>query len=393
MPLIQSNGISLFHDLTGPQDAPVVVFSNSLGTALEMWNDVVCALAGRYRCLRYDMRGHGRSQVLDAPARIEDFADDLAGLLSALDIKRAHVVGLSIGGMVAQAFAVRHAGMLMSLTLMATTAHMPPPETWLERAALVRDRGPAAVVDATLGRWFTPDFSARAPHKVAAIRERILATSPIGYAVCCGAIAAMDLRPAIDAIAAPTLIMAGADDPTTPPAVAEDMRAHIKHAELIVLPQARHLFAVERADVVADHLLRFLDRQSGDDACLKAGDDFAAGLAIRKAVLGVEYVQRSLERAGAFAMPWQDFITRTAWGEVWGDPALPWKTRSLLTLAAMMALHREEEFKLHLRPALGNGVTPEELRAMLLHLAVYAGVPAANAAFRWVREELGGEPA
>ncbi|MBV9701437.1 MAG: carboxymuconolactone decarboxylase family protein [Methylobacteriaceae bacterium] len=92
-------------------------------------------------------------------------------------------------------------------------------------------------------------------------------------------------------------------------------------------------------------------------------------------------------------MPWQDFITRTAWGEVWGDPALPWKTRSLLTLAAMMALHREEEFKLHLRPALGNGVTPDELRAMLLHLAVYAGVPAANAAFRWVREELGGEPA
>jgi 3-oxoadipate enol-lactonase/4-carboxymuconolactone decarboxylase len=115
------------------------------------------------------------------------------------------------------------------------------------------------------------------------------------------------------------------------------------------------------------------------------------GLANRKSVLGVDHVQRSLERAGNFARPWQDFITRTAWGEIWGDPTLPWKTRSMLTLVMMVALHREEEFKLHLRPALKNGVTIEELRAILIQAAVYAGVPAANAAFRWVREVLGDE--
>jgi len=118
---------------------------------------------------------------------------------------------------------------------------------------------------------------------------------------------------------------------------------------------------------------------------------FEDGLANRKAVLGAAHVERSLTKAGAFAGPWQDFITRTAWGEVWGDPALPWKTRSMLTLALMVALGREEEFKLHLRPALRNGVLVAELRALLIQAAVYAGVPAANGAFRWVQEALGDE--
>ncbi len=121
------------------------------------------------------------------------------------------------------------------------------------------------------------------------------------------------------------------------------------------------------------------------------GAAFEAGLANRKAVLGAEHVERALAKAGEFAMPWQDFITRYAWGEVWGNPTLPWKTRSMITLAITLALGREEEFKLHLRPALGNGVTPAELRALLTQSAIYAGVPAANGAFRWAKEVLGEE--
>src|SRR5919206_363928 len=135
----------------------------------------------------------------------------------------------------------------------------------------------------------------------------------------------------------------------------------------------------------------FLDDLTGAKAVRASGVSFEAGLANRKSVLGVEHVERSLKNAGAFAMPWQDFITRTAWGEIWGDPTLPRKTRSLVTLAMMVALHREEEFKLHVRPALRNGVAVEELRSLLLQTAIYAGVPAANAAFRWAREVLGEE--
>ena len=134
-----------------------------------------------------------------------------------------------------------------------------------------------------------------------------------------------------------------------------------------------------------------MDALTGAEAIRSGGVSFEAGLAHRKSVLGVEHVERSLQSAGAFAMPWQDFITRVAWGEIWGDPTLPRKVRSFVTLAMMVALHREEEFKLHVRPALRNGVTLEELRALLLQSAVYAGVPATNAAFRWVKETLNNE--
>lgn len=381
MPLISVNGTELFYDLIGPEDAPVVAFSNSVGTTAEMWNAQAQALAGHYRVLRYDARGHGRSPVLDRPASIADLADDLAALLDALGVARAHIVGLSLGGMTAQSLAARRPERVETLTLMATSAYMPG--GWEERAATVRTQGVGAIADAVVARWFTPGFAASSPEQVAAFRERFLRIDPRGYAVCCGAIGAMDLRSSNAAITAPTLIIAGADDPATPVAMMEDIRARIPHAEMVVLPRAAHILAVERADLVNRYLLAFLGGHGRAS--------FESGLSNRKSVLGAEHVQRSLDNADAFAKPWQEFITRTAWGEVWGDPALPWKTRSMLTLAMMLALHREEEFKLHLKGALRNGVTQEELRALLFHGAVYAGVPAANAAFRWVKEVLGDE--
>lgn len=304
---------------------------------------------------------------------------------------RAHVVGLSLGGMTAQAFAARFPHRLETLVLMATAACLPPSEAWRERAATVRSQGMRAIVDAVMTRWFTPSFAERDQAAAGAVREGFLAIDPRGYAACCDAIQAMDLRPVIGSITAPTLIIAGADDPATPVALMEEIRSRIPDAELLVIPRAAHLLAVERAVVVSAHLMAFLSRAASGQEAHAGGWTFAAGLANRKSVLGAEHVQRSLERAGAFAMPWQDFITRTAWGEIWGDPALPWKTRSIVTLALMVALNREEEFKLHIRPALRNGVTLDELRALLLQAAVYAGVPAANAAFRWVKDVLGEE--
>jgi len=245
-----------------------------------------------------------------------------------------------------------------------------------------------------LARWFTPAFAAAHPQVVAPMRERFLALDPRGYAVCCGAIRDMDLRASNAETRVPTLLIAGADDPATPPAMLEDIRTRVPQAELVVLPHAAHIPAVEQADLVTRHLGAFLDGLSGTQVSRSGGGvSFEAGLANRKNVLGAEHVERSLQNAGAFAMPWQDFITRTAWGEIWGDPTLPRKTRSFVTLAMMVALHREEEFKLHVRPALRNGVTIEELRSLLIQSAIYAGVPAANAAFRWVKEVLGDEVA
>ncbi len=384
MPQIDANGTKLFYDLTGPAEGPVIVFSNSLGTTLEMWEQVIRPLAGTFRCLRYDTCGHGRSPVRAGPVSIRMLADDLAGLLDALGIAKAHVVGLSLGGMTAQALAIHHPGKVASVCLMATSAHLPPPEGWRDRAALVRSKGMGAISEATMQRWFTPAVD---PARRTFFNSLLLGLDPAGYAAACLAIADMDLRPELKRIAAPTLVVAGSEDPVTDVAMSRGLAGSIAGAQLAVIERASHLLAIERPEETAAILLGFLPKAApGPDAA------FAAGIANRKAVLGVEHVQRSLAGAGPFSMPWQDFITRTAWNETWGNPTLPWKTRSLVTLAMMVALGREAEFKLHIKPALKNGVSAAELQALLLHAAIYAGVPAVNGAFAMVREVLGDQP-
>jgi 3-oxoadipate enol-lactonase/4-carboxymuconolactone decarboxylase len=387
MPRLTVNGVELFHEITGPEGAPVVVFSNSLGSTLEMWDSVVPALSRSFRCLRYDTRGHGRSGSSAAPITIDDLADDLAALLDALGIGSAHVAGLSLGGMTAMALASRRPERVASLMLIATSPYLPPADFWNGRAETVRSRGAEAVVDTIVPRWFTASFRERDPAAVSAVRQAFLGIEPAGYGRCCEALGAMDIRDRLAKITAPTLVLVGAEDPVTPPAMAEDIRQRIAGAELVILPKAAHLISVESPVAVAAHLRGFLERQTS------AGqpDAYARGLANRRAILGAAHVDNAMAKAGAFAAPWQEFITRVAWGEIWDDPTLPRKTRSLLTLAMMIALHREEEFKLHVRPALGNGATTAELRALVMHASVYAGVPAANAAFRWLREVLGDE--
>lgn len=390
MPMIEIAGVSLNYELSGPSGAPVVAFSNSLGTDFGMWDRLVPHLRGRYRVLRYDTRGHGKSSVVDEPFTIEDLADDLAGLLSALGIGKAHVCGLSLGGMTGQVFAVRHADRLSSLTLMATSAFMPSEASWGERAALVRTEGTAAIWPATAGRWFTKAFHDVGAPLIQLLERAFTGMDREGYARCCEAIGRMDLRPNLARIATPTLVIAGRGDPSTPSAMAEEIANGIKDADLVVLADAAHLLAFEQPERAAAQLLGFLDRQPRD-AHDGSGASFETGVQNRKAVLGAEHVERSLNAADAFALPWHRFISRVAWGDVWGDPRLSWKTRSMLTLTMMVALHREEEFKLHLRPALGNGVSLDELQAMLMQSAIYAGVPAANAGFRWVKEVLGND--
>ncbi|MGU3338836.1 3-oxoadipate enol-lactonase [Methylobacterium mesophilicum] len=260
MPQITVRGLAFRYVLEGPEDAPVVAFSNSLGATLDMWDALLPALAGRFRTLRYDTRGHGGSETHDRPTEIADLAGDLAGLLDGLGIARAHLVGLSLGGMIVQALASDDPARCASATLMATAAHLPSAQSWNERAETARMQGTGALMDATLARWFTPAFAERSPEAVRSVRERFVACDPVGYAVCCGVIGRMDLRPALSAITAPTLVMAGRDDSSTPPAMAEALCAGIAEAELVVLPRAAHLLAVERADAAGRYLRAFLDR-------------------------------------------------------------------------------------------------------------------------------------
>lgn len=391
MPLIDCAGTHLFYDLTGREDGPLLVLSNSLGTTVEMWDEVIKLLAPSFRVLRYDTRGHGRSSTSIAPLTMKQLADDLAGLLDTLNIDKAHIGGLSLGGMTAQALAIHHPHKVKSLILMATGPFLPPAENWNTRAKTVREQGLGAIVDTVLARWFTPAYFETHAHRIIFYRKLFLANAPEGYALCCESIRDADLRPGLSSISVPTLVIAGAEDPVTPVSMANELTDAIKAARSAVISEASHLLAIEQPAETAALISQFIGSLERATAEPLPSHAFESGLANRKAVLGVDHVQRSLSNAGAFAAPWQDFITRSAWSEIWGDDTLPWKTRSLVTLSMMVALHREEEFKLHLRPALKNGVTIVELQALLMQTSIYAGVPAANAAFRWVREVLGDE--
>lgn len=388
MPHIRANGVNLHYELTGPEGAPVIVFAHSIGATMAMWDAQIAAFAGRYRCLRYDTRGHGGSESVPTAATVDDLADDMAGLLDALGIERAHVVGLSLGGMTGQAFALRYPERLDRLALVATSAEMDK-AAWRERIETVLRDGYAPFIDGIMvPRWFTPAFAETHPEVVAGFRARMLANDTAGYAACANVIATLDLPGRIAGIAAPTIIIVGAEDPATPVAMSEQIRSLVPHAEMVVIPKSAHIVAVEQADLLNFYLGAFLARGDRHDAPRTGGVSFDDGLANRTAVLGGEHVSHTLARAGDFGAPWQDFITRVAWGEIWGDPTLPWKTRSMLTLAMMTALHREEEFKLHFRAARRNGVPDEELRAVLMQAGIYVGVPATNAAFRWAREVM-----
>ncbi len=256
MPYLDTGKTRLFFMSQGPAKAPAIIFSNSLGTTHRMWDAVVDELAAEFRCIRTDTRGHGASDVPRNPYAIADLADDVLAILDHLDIGRVHLAGLSLGGMVGQAFAARHPDRISSLTLMATTAHFPSPESWHERAALVRREGTQAILPATLERWFTAGFRAAAPAAVRAVATDFTAIDREGYAAACEAIAAMDLRPILSAIAAPTRIIAGAEDPATPLAMAEALREGIRESELVVLSPAAHLLAVEQPARVCAELRR-----------------------------------------------------------------------------------------------------------------------------------------
>lgn len=250
--------IEVHHTDSGLRGAPVVVLSNSLGATLAMWDRQVPALADRYRVVRYDLRGHGQSPAPAGPSTIEDLGSDLLGLLDRLELERAALVGVSLGGMVSLWVAASAPERVSSLVPSFTSAQLGPPESWVARAAAVRAGGVDAVADAVIGRWFTPAFAAREPELVAGIRAAIAATSADGYASLCHAIETMDLRGLLAGIRAPTLVIAGADDPSTPPDHGRLIAEGIAGARLAVIEGAAHLGNIEQAGaynrLLIDHL-------------------------------------------------------------------------------------------------------------------------------------------
>jgi 3-oxoadipate enol-lactonase/4-carboxymuconolactone decarboxylase len=357
-----------------------------LGGALQIWQPLMPRLRQHFRVVRYDLRGHGASPVpweTGGPVSVEALGHDALALLDRLDLERVHVCGTSLGGMVALWLAVHAKSRVDKLALLNTSAHLAPAESWHARAALVREQGTSAVAAMAVARWFTPGFSAREPARVAAMVRMVEDTTSEGYAASCEAIAHWDARSQLHEIAAPTWILTGAEDPATPAAHAYTLGAAIPNARVDVISGAAHLALAERPEQVGRRLVDHLTASTSDEPTQPAPDPERTrrGMRQRRAVLGDAHVDRAQARTNAFTAPFQDFITRYAWGEIWSRAGLSRAERSLVTLSILASLQHEEELAMHVRAALRNGLEPEQIREVLLQVGLYAGVPCANRAF------------
>ncbi len=248
MAFVRTGDITVHYLLEGPEDAPVVMLSNSLGTSLALWDAQAAALRGKYRVLRYDTRGHGLTDAPPAGAAgytMDQLADDAAALIRVLGVKRVHLCGLSIGGMLGQRLAAKAPELLASLILCDTAAHMNP-VVWDERIAAIRKDGMVAVADGTMQRWFTKRFHEQQPDALQGIRNMLLRTPAEGYIGCARAIQKMDLRRDDTVIICPTLITVGEEDPATPVAEARELNGAIKGSKLVIIPQAAHIVPIEQ---------------------------------------------------------------------------------------------------------------------------------------------------
>ncbi|MGW5707006.1 3-oxoadipate enol-lactonase [Amycolatopsis japonica] len=243
----------------GPADGPVVVFSGSLGSDHRMWEPQVKPLVERgFRVIRYDTRGHGASPVPAGPYTLADLGGDLLALLDEHGAERAHVVGLSLGGMTGMWLGVNAPDRIASLVLCCTSAKLGPPSMWADRAKTVREHGAVAVAEAGVGRWLTTGYAAAYPEQAEYLREMIAGVPAEGYAASCQAIERMDLVDDLPKIAARTLVVAGAQDPATPVGHAEVIAGGIPDARLEVVEDAAHLGSFEQPErfntLILEHL-------------------------------------------------------------------------------------------------------------------------------------------
>ncbi|MGX1116316.1 3-oxoadipate enol-lactonase/4-carboxymuconolactone decarboxylase [Streptomyces ambofaciens] len=365
----------LNHLSEGPDSAPPLLLGPSLGTSYALWDQVAPELSIGHRVIRWDLPGHGGSpaELIGPGATVADLADLVLALADSLGVERFAYAGVSLGGAVGLHLAVHRPERVSSLAVICSSAHFNGAKPWQERAARVREEGLGRLAESADARWFTPGFTV--PRLVRDHRE----ADPGAYAACCDALAAFDLRDRLGEISVPTLLIAGREDPATPPAHLREIADAVPGATLTEIPGASHLAPAERPEPVLTALRAHFDGGA------------RRGMAVRREVLGDAHVDRAQGRQTPFTARFQDFISRYAWGEIWTDETLSRRERSMVTLTALVAHGHYDELAMHVRAALRNGLTPDEIGAVLLQTAVYCGVPAANSAFATAQRVLAEE--
>jgi 3-oxoadipate enol-lactonase / 4-carboxymuconolactone decarboxylase len=365
------------HDFGGPPDAPLLLLGPSIGTsAASLWHTVAEKLSETVHVVGWDLPGHGRSPA-DA-FRMPDLAAGVVALADGIDPGCVfHYAGDSIGGAVGLQLLLDAPRRVLSASLLCTGAVIGRPEDWSARAATVRASGTDAVVELAKQRWFAAGFAGNHPDVAAELLNALRAADAESYAQACESLADFDVRDRLGDITTPVLAIAGAEDVATPPDSLRAIASGVKDGRLVVLDGVGHLAPAEApqrvAELIAEHV---------------RPDPYAAGMAVRRQVLGDAHVDRAVAATTEFTADFQELITKYAWGTIWTRPGLDRRSRSLITLTAMVARGHHEEFAMHVRAARRNGVTNNEIKELLLQTAIYCGVPDANTAFRIANQVL-----
>ncbi|GAA2345035.1 alpha/beta fold hydrolase [Dactylosporangium salmoneum] len=364
--------------LAGSPDRPLLVVGPSLGTRVErLWGEVATLLAEDFHVVGWELPGHGgaplgeRFTIAELARGVRAAADRVLSRRSAPDGRFAYA-GDSVGGAVGLQLVLDHADRVDRAALVATGARIGDAGLWRDRAALVRGSGTTALLAAAAQRWWAPGFAERAPDIATALLDDLSAVDAEGYAQVCDALRDFDVRDRLREVRRPLLAIAGAADRTTPVASLREIAGGAPGARLVELDGIAHLPPVEAPRAIASLVRDFL---------AGAGARHVAGMANRRAVLGDAHVDRAIAAGSSLTADFQDLITRYAWGEIWDRPGLSRRDRSIAVLTALVAGRHFDELEFHLRAALRNGLSRDEIIEVLLQTAIYVGVPAANTAF------------
>ncbi|WMD05099.1 4-carboxymuconolactone decarboxylase [Streptomyces sp. FXY-T5] len=420
---------TLQYRFDGPEEAPALILGPSLGTTWHMWDRQIPELIKQWRVFRFDLPGHGGAPAYPAGS-VGDLTTRLLATLEGLGVHRFGYAGCALGGAVGIELALRHPERLASLALIAASPRFGTADEFRQRGVIVRTNGLDPIARSAPERWFTGGFAAAQPAITEWAVQMVRTTDPGCYIASCEALASFDVRPELGRVGVPTLVLVGSDDQVTGPAEARTLVAGIPDARLAVVPGASHLVPVEQPAAVTDLLVRHFSTawqpafetstgqnvlppvalkpvlspappqppQTGPVAEIAPvavppqaqgrPDPYDAGIKVRREVLGDAHVDRALAQADEFSGDFQEFITRYAWGEIWDRPGLDRRTRSCVTLTALVAGGHLDELAFHTRAALRNGLTPDEIKEVLLQGAVYCGVPAANSAFKVAQQVI-----
>jgi 3-oxoadipate enol-lactonase / 4-carboxymuconolactone decarboxylase len=379
--------------LSDPSAGPLLLLGSSIGTsATALWSASAALLGERFHVVGWDLPGHGRNT--DPVSAGFTMAELASGVLALADQVltdrgepggRLYYAGDSLGGAVGLQALLDAPDRILAAVLLCTGAKIGDAEGWRERAAMVRASGTTVVVNQSVERWFAPGFLDREPQVGGRLLESLRAADAEAYALACEALADFDVRSQLGKIAVPVLAVAGAEDFATPADLLAEIADGVQRGALQILDGVAHLAPAEAPQEVAELIMKHFEGEG------IGADRYAAGMQVRRQVLGDDHVDRATSATTNFTQEFQQLIIEYAWGTIWTRPGLDRRSRSMITLTALVARGHHEELAMHVRAARRNGLSVDEIKEVLLQTAIYCGVPDANTAFRIAQAVLADE--